>query len=623
MKKWLLTIITAVLLVTVLAGEAGVMEVSAATQKGTTSDGFSYKISSKDGTVEITGYKGKKKKLVFPEKIKGKKVTKIGSEALRGNKYVTSVDIPDTVKTVEWNSFYECSKLATIKLGKNVSQFGGDYNMDGESPIVSVGEKLKSFQVSSANKVYYAKDGVLFKKEDDGDRVLLICPPAKKGNSYRIPEGTTVVDLLAFEGSKLTYVTFPATVKCIVGFGYEGGRGCISDIKEYKVDAANERYYEKDGVLFEKENEGMFYKGGDELIHYPSGKRDTFYQVPKEAATIGNYAFTGNKYLVKVEIPDTVLRIIEGGFSGCEKLEKAFISGNVGTYAFSGCKKLTEVELNTNVTGIGEDAFAGCSLKKLILPECVEMTEQGAFDCETLRWIEFRNKDCEIDKFSEPSHIGSVNKTVIFGYPGSTAEKYAQDAHQEFRVIGEARPEEDSQGTITKDTIKLSQASYTYDGKEKKPKVTVKDKFGNTVNKSHYKVTYKNNKNVGEATVKVKFNGYIYAGTIQTNFVIIPPKSKITKTASGKNDITLEWKGVKASQISGYEIQYSAGDKFEKDETRQVRVNKRNAIKSQIKNLESKKTYYVRIRSYKNIKREGKTERLYSKWSDKKKVKTL
>lgn len=66
----------------------------------------------------VPGYKGKKKKLVFPEKIKGKKVTKIGSEALRGNKYVTSVDIPDTVKTVEWNSFYECSKLATIKLGK-------------------------------------------------------------------------------------------------------------------------------------------------------------------------------------------------------------------------------------------------------------------------------------------------------------------------------------------------------------------------------------------------------------------------------------------------------------------------------------------------------------------------
>lgn len=623
MKKRIWRDIAIILLMVVLAGNMGAVDVSAATQKGTTSEGFSYTISSRDGTVEITGYKGKKKKLVFPEKIKGKKVTKIGAAALRGNSYVTSVDIPDTVKTVEQDAFYECQNLTSVKLGKNVSQFGGNYKVDGGSPVVRIGKKLKSFEVNSANKVYYAKDGVLFKKEGNGDEVLLICPPAKKGSSYDIPAGTTVVDLLAFENSKLSSVTFPATVRWISGFGYEGGRGCVSNIKEYEVDVANEKYYAKDGVLFEKENDGMNDKGGDELLHYPSGKKDTFYQIPKEVATIGNYAFQGNKYLKRVEIPVNVLHIAERAFSGCEKLEKAFISGSVGDYAFSGCKNLKEAEFNANVTGIGEDAFSGCSLKYLILPECVEMTEKGAFDCETLRWIEFRNKDCAIDKFNEPSYIGSVNKTVIFGYPGSTAEKYAQNAHQEFRIIGEARPEEDSQGTVTRDTIKLSQTSYTYDGKEKKPKVVVKDKFGNTVTKSHYKVTYKNNKNVGAATVKVKFNGYTYVGTIQTTFVIKPPKSQITKVTIGKNDMTLQWKGVKASQITGYEIQCSTSEKFETENTWNVRVNKKDAAKRQIKNLESKKTYYVRIRSYKNIKREGKSERLYSGWSNKKKVKTL
>lgn len=76
MKKWLFTV-TTVLLMAVLVLGAGVMEVSAAEKAKTTSDGFSYKIS-KDNTVEITKYQGKKKKLKFPDKIKGKKVTKSG-----------------------------------------------------------------------------------------------------------------------------------------------------------------------------------------------------------------------------------------------------------------------------------------------------------------------------------------------------------------------------------------------------------------------------------------------------------------------------------------------------------------------------------------------------------------
>lgn len=126
------------------------------------------------------------------------------------------------------------------------------------------------------------------------------------------------------------------------------------------------------------------------------------------------------------------------------------------------------------------------------------------------------------------------------------------------------------------------------------------------------------------ATVKIEFNADSkYAGTIQTTFVINPPKSKITKLIPGKNDITLQWRGVKPSQITGYEIQYSTSEKFETENTRTVQVNKKDAVKKQIKNLDAKKTYYVRIRSYKNVKREGKPERLYSKWSDKKKVKIL
>lgn len=50
----------------------------------------------------------------------------------------------------------------------------------------------------------------------------------------------------------------------------------------------------------------------------------------------------------------------------------------------------------------------------------------------------------------------------------------------------------------------LSQSSYTYDGSEKNPKVTVKDKeIGKTVSEDEYTVSYTDNVNAGTATVTV------------------------------------------------------------------------------------------------------------------------
>ena len=39
-------------------------------------------------------------------------------------------------------------------------------------------------------------------------------------------------------------------------------------------------------------------------------------------------------------------------------------------------------------------------------------------------------------------------------------------------------------------TVKLSKTSYTYDGKEKRPGVTVLDEDGKPISKSEYTVTY-------------------------------------------------------------------------------------------------------------------------------------
>ncbi len=78
--------------------------------------------------------------------------------------------------------------------------------------------------------------------------------------------------------------------------------------------------------------------------------------------------------------------------------------------------------------------------------------------------------------------------------------------------------------SITNASITLSQASYTYDGKEKKPDVTIKDGTKTLVSGTDYTVSYKNNINTGTAEVSVSGRGN-YTDTVTKSFVIIQPQS--------------------------------------------------------------------------------------------------
>lgn len=467
MKKYLLSV-AAIFLTMFLALGFSFTEAFAATQKGTTSDGFSYKISSKDNTVEITKYKGKKKNLVFPDKIKGKKVIKIGKAAVKGNSYVKSAEVPDSVKVVEQDAFDNCKNLTTIRLGKNVCKFR-DYEYVDISKAVCIepGKKFKAFEVSPENKTYYSQDGVLYaKSESSNSRFLVKCPSAKKGE-LKIPEGTTHVNLAAFHNSQLTSLTIPATVIHINSYYFDSPQ-YQSNISEYKVDKANENFYSIDGVLFKKGKGSRYPDNGDQLYHYPQGKRDNYYCVPDGVMIIDVRTFEGHEYLETVEMPG-VSYVWSRAFYGCKNLKKVIMPKVVLLHgnAFENCEKLKEVEWK-EIREIGEYAFANTGLENIILPESVKTVKEGAFNCASLQWAEICNKECNMDELAQ---IGKINKTIIYGHSGSTAEKFAKKTGQEFRLIGEERPGENNPGTVTRDTVKLSQTSYTYDGKEKNLKL--------------------------------------------------------------------------------------------------------------------------------------------------------
>ena len=175
--------------------------------------------------------------------------------------------------------------------------------------------------------------------------------------------------------------------------------------------------------------------------------------------------------------------------------------------------------------------------------------------------------------------------------------------------------------TVTKaSSIKLKATSLTYNGKVRTPKVIVKDRTGKTlVKNTDYTVSYaKGRKYVGKYAVKITFKGK-YSGTKTLYFTIKPKATSISSLTAGSKKFTVKWKK-QAIQTTGYQVQYSASSKFSKAKT--VTVGKNTTVSKKISKLSGKKKYYVRVRTYKTVKINGKSIRIYSGWSKAKTVTT-
>ncbi len=93
---------------------------------------------------------------------------------------------------------------------------------------------------------------------------------------------------------------------------------------------------------------------------------------------------------------------------------------------------------------------------------------------------------------------------------------------------------------IAKQKVSVSPASYVYDGTEKKPTVTVTDAVTGkalTLN-TDYTVSYKNNKNVGTATVTVTGQGN-YKGSATATFSILSSGTKLIDIGSSNPTVSI------------------------------------------------------------------------------------
>ena len=352
-----------------------------------TSGDYKY-ILLEDGTAEIINYNGKAKTLTIPSELDGRRVTVIGGYAFSWCDSLTSVTIPDSVtaigtnpfpgcgsltsiivspdqpilatidgvlfekatktlvcypctlaatsysipqgiRTIGDDAFYQCESLTSITLPDSVTAIGDNAFNYCESltsitlpdSVTAIGadlffgcDSLTSIRVSPDHPTLATIDGVLFEK---ATKTLIHCPCAFSAQSYSIPQGIRVIRDCAFSDCRgLASVTIPDSVMTI----------------------------------------------GKRAFYYCYGL--TSITIPDSVTAIGDYAFGYCANLTSITIPNSVTAIGERVFSNCESLTSVTLPDSVtaiGDYAFCNCTSLTSITLPDSVTSIGKHAFKGCS----------------------------------------------------------------------------------------------------------------------------------------------------------------------------------------------------------------------------------------------------------------------
>ncbi len=205
----------------------------------------------------------------------------------------------------------------------------------------------------------------------------------------------------------------------------------------------------------------------------------------------------------------------------------------------------------------------------------------------------FKSSDETIIKVDEngqmtPITVGTAVITAVL-----KADKSCQ-LQQEINVVKALRAED----------VKLSRTSYTYNGKAKKPTVTVEG-----LTEDDYVVSYKNNVKVGTATVTITGVSDV-GGTVTKTFKINydrPDQVVLKKPTTGKTHyVKARWYD---EDCDGYQIRYATNSSFKNSKS--IYVKDGDQLTRTIKNLTKGKRYYVKVRAYNNYE----DTKVFGKWS--------
>ena len=397
--------------------------ISASAGNLTTSGDFTYSLLN-DGTYEIydisTNLRNNVIHAVIPSEFNGKDVTSI-SESVFNQCNFTSVEIPDTITKISYNSFYGCENLKSIVLPDSITEIEDSAFQNCKSlesvtlneGLENIGafafqncKKLKSIEIpSSVNSI--------------GDKAFYDCEQLTKVHISEGKESLTIGFMTFYNCIKLTDINIPDRVVDIGNYAFEDCTGLESislpdSLKDLGYCAFMGCSNLKN-VNIPKSLKAIPQSTFSECIKL------TNITIPDNIEEIGSCAFRDCTGFTNFTIPDNITKIGSAAFSGCTGLTNIKIpdkTQEIGSDAFSGCTKLTNVFIPEGVTAIGYSAFCGCTgLKYIWIPASVESIGDYAFSTEYK---------------GEP-----LKNVTIFCYPNvsSCALEYAKAKGLKYKVI--------------------------------------------------------------------------------------------------------------------------------------------------------------------------------------------
>ena len=289
----------------------------------------------------------------------GEDVEHIPAYLCLGMKNITSINIPNSVKSVGGSAFSGCSKLTKVQISSIAAWCAISFNSQYSNPLTSAHHLyLKNAEVTNVT----VPNGIT----TIGNYVF---SGGSNITKITIPNGITSIGDYAFsECSSLVSFTIPERVASIGDWAFFGCSGLTSiTIPRDVTSIASSAFYGCSNMISVTINSNEIvskeYKSNSKLGSIFGGQVSE-YIIGDEVTNIGNYAFYECANLKKVVIGNSTTSIGHYAFSKCTSLSSINLPNSVtsiGYYAFWGCSGLTSITIPNSVTSVGEYSFKNCN----------------------------------------------------------------------------------------------------------------------------------------------------------------------------------------------------------------------------------------------------------------------
>ena len=295
-------------------------------------------------------------------------VTTIGKNAFSGNKRLTSLTLPPSVKTIEQYAFGSCSNLVEINL-ENVTNKSDDAFSGCAFTWAGYADSINGFM----NFRIQGKEAILhYILEDAPENITIPGTFTYQGKEYTVTE----IDAEACAmNNRIKTITIPSTVRTI------GSEAFLKCIKLKKVILSN--------GLKTIQDDAFAYCTNLESIKLPSTLEH-----------IGRTAFTRSG-IKSLEIPESVTSIGRNITLDCKNLKSLSVNPkNVVFDSRKNCNAIIKTDLNVltegcsrtripqDIIAIGPLAFAGkTGFKTIDIPQSVRYILEDAFAFSSLNKI--------------------------------------------------------------------------------------------------------------------------------------------------------------------------------------------------------------------------------------------